>query len=243
MSPLFRRGRPEQAVPVWQPPQPAPPPVVIGDRPCSHPGCANQMGAPCAYEDRRGDLCETAWCPEHQTVIGGKAYCRRHASTVQALGEAQLGSGPVPDIDNRAPSLVNWVTDHLDERVTALLRAHATPGSNEQVTTSAVRLVRPPDGGRRWERGWKLYDHTGAIIKVSVEIEERHDPEVAVRVGRSLSAKGVPPWITHRMRGETLPEAADAAERDAFFDFFFREIEKGVIRERTERKVYKPGQA
>ena len=63
-----------------------------------------------------------------------------------------------------------------------------------------------------------MYDHTGVIVQVAVEVDESRDPEVDVKVGRNLVGRGIPPWIERRRRGiAPLSPAADAAEREGFY--------------------------
>lgn len=170
-------------------------------------------------------------------MVGGRAYCSRHSGVVAAL---ELGSAPVPDVDSRAASLATWVIHSMDVAVGRLLLGVAAPGSTEAVGEVPVHLVRPPEGGRRWEGGWQLYDHTGALVKVTIAVSEATDPEVQVRVGRGLVARGVPPWITHRLRGEVIDEHTDARERREYFGFFEEHIREAVQLEREVRLVYQP---
>jgi hypothetical protein len=199
---------------------------------CSRAGCANLALATCAYVDRRGAECGTAWCWDHHRVLDGHAYCARHVHTLEGLEHDDLSGGPLPDVRNRAPSLVGWMAASLDSRITALLETRLAPGSAEHVSGSAVRLIRSADGLRRWERSWRIADHTGVHMTVSIEIEEPRDPEVHVRVDREVVARGIPPWIARRLRGLQLAPDADAREREAFFSAVFGRIEHEVLRER-----------
>src|SRR5579863_1437905 len=95
------------------PPEPPPllpptPPVVSGDADrCSYQGCPAAAIAPCSYVDRRQRPCPTAWCSDHQHIAFGASYCRRHAGIIEAVG-MDHAHVPLPDLDNRAPSLANW---------------------------------------------------------------------------------------------------------------------------------------
>jgi hypothetical protein len=153
-------------------------------------------------------------------MVEGRVFCRRHARLFASAmtGEFQVGQ-TLPDLDNRSPSLADWVGDALEPRVLDLLWCLCRPGSNDQVAAEALRVVHPTSGGaRRWIRTWKIYDHTGVIVQVTVEVDESRDPEVDVKVGRDLVGRGVPPWIERRHRG--LPQLSppdDAEERERFY--------------------------
>jgi hypothetical protein len=199
---------------------PAGPRPVRGTLACSEYACTRNDGAACAYVDRRGHRCPTAWCPDHQLLVDGRAFCRRHARLITAASadEFQMGQA-LPDLDNRSPSLADYVGDALEPRVLQLLESLCRPGTNDQVTAEPLRVVHPTSGGaRRWVRGWKLFDHTGITVQVAVEADESRDPEVCVKVGRSQVGQGVPPWIVRRRQVvPPLPPAEDAAERERFY--------------------------
>jgi hypothetical protein len=153
-------------------------------------------------------------------VVEGQAFCRRHARIFAAAmgGEFQMGQA-LPDLDNRSPSLADYVGDVLEPAVLQLLQSLCRPGSNDQVAAEPLRVVHPTSGGaRRWDRSWKIFDHTGVIVQVVVEVDESRDPEVVVKVGRNQVGQGVPPWIARRRQGlPALPPAQDAEERERFY--------------------------
>lgn len=233
MSLLHRHQPQPGAAPAFIPQPAYQPQPMMGTLQCSSPGCQNQTGVQCAYVDRRGRPCNTAWCPEHQAMMNGAPYCRRHARLHGAIPAGSfLADRGLPDVDNRAPSLVNWIGDALDPSLMALLESLRRPGTADEVGTEPVHHVRPADGRLRWDRAWKLFDHTGILAKVTVEIEEARDPEVDVRVGRQLVVSTVPPWIARRRRGEpALDEAADHAEREQFYRDIYEKIVPLVVSE------------
>lgn len=205
---LFRRDDPATV-----PTATAAPDLEPGTLPCSHTSCSATTGAACAYVDRRSRPCPTAWCPDHRATVEGRTYCRRHAGIVAALaGDARV---PLPDLENRAPSLVEWVGRDLDAAVQdALARRH----SRERLVVEPVRLVfLGPERLRVWERTWKLCAHTGFAAKVAIQVEEDHDTDVVVKVGPTAVARLTPPWIEHRRRGEIPTPEDDAARRGAFY--------------------------
>lgn len=212
--PFWKKG---DVVPA-SPAAPTPRPVLRGYLPCSERGCPNHDAVACAYVDRRGQVCPTAWCPAHQVVLNGAPFCRRHGRLSSGVDEFQTETLR-PDINNRSPSLVDFVADALEPRVVAQLQSLCRPGSNDQVAEERLRWVRPQGGGaRRWDRGWKVYDHTGVIVKVTIEVDEGSDPEVGVRVGLITVAQAIPPWIDRRRRGlPALPADEDARVRESFY--------------------------
>ena len=80
----------------------------------------------------------------------------------------------------------------------------------------------------RWERGWRLVEATGVVIKVTLFVEQHNDSNVTVRVGSESVAEGVPPWIQHRERGETVPPSVDQSERRLFYRFIEENITASV---------------
>jgi len=225
---LFRRGEPAQPAAAAQ----------LGTLPCSQWQCHEATGLPCTYVDRRRRRCSTAWCPEHRDVVDDRVYCRRHAGIVRALSPIQE-STPLPNIDNRAPSLVDWIARDIDDDVRAALRATPFASEASELVTDPVRLVFV--GGERqraWERSWRLADHMGVAIKVTVSVEERNDTEVLIRVGQNLAARMVPPWIEQRQRGEQLSPEEDAAARRRFHESIATAVIEALAREHRVREEH-----
>ncbi|HXA27331.1 MAG TPA: hypothetical protein VN193_01170 [Candidatus Angelobacter sp.] len=196
-------------------PDAAPEPVV-GTRPCSERDCPNQTGEPCGYVDRRSRTCGTAWCPDHQSLLGGVVYCRRHAGVVRALqGQSQA---VMPDLENRAPSLCNWVGRDVEQVIQEIVTGYRSELGTDRLIADPVSLVfLGPERARVWERSWKLVDHTGWSLRVALEVDELRDTEVAVRVGRNIVARMTPPWIDARRRGEVVAPDVDAEQRAEFY--------------------------
>lgn len=124
----------------------------------------------------------------------------------------------MPDVDNRAPSLVNWVVRDLDAFVAATLVQSAVPGETF-VREPAVSSHAERTGGRRYERGWKLVDHTGVRLLVAVQVLEADDITIRVRAGSDVVAEGVPPWIERRRRGLEVSAEVDRTQRTLFYSF------------------------
>jgi hypothetical protein len=154
---------------------------------------------PCAYVDRRGRGCGAAFCPAHMANIGGRPYCRRHAGVVRGLAKRTLETEQGTEIDNRAPSLAEWMGNEVDEDLQRLLGEMRGP--NVQLVLSAEPLALISQGtprARSWERTWKLSSHTGIVIKIALLVDEADDSEVQARVDSELVFRGVPPWVARR---------------------------------------------
>jgi hypothetical protein len=220
--PLFRR-RPAEA---------APPPPPLGTLPCSEHGCNNATAITCAYRDRRSRPCPMAFCPSHWSMVGERVYCRRHASTIVALGR-NTEAGAMPDLENRGPSLVNFVANKIGPEVEALLRATAHQGETVQ-SESEVSVMLDHERRRRWGRSWKLLEPTGLSLKVSLSVTEGEDEaRIDVRVNSNVVARGVPPWIARRRAGVRVDSQVDADQRELFHRFLINQIAEAVAKQRS----------
>ena len=108
---------------------------------------------------------------ERGVSIDHAFYCRRHAGVVRAVGSQTTPGSGLPDLDNRAPSLVNWIARDLDANVRQLLAASAGRGESI-IADDTVRVVRDFNRNARWEQSWRLVDHTGLILKVTIQVLE-----------------------------------------------------------------------
>jgi hypothetical protein len=185
--------------------------------------------------DRRGHDCRTAWCPDHRLVIDGRVYCRRHAGVVSALPVGYVGhTAPMPDLETRAPSLVSWVAREVDADIRQLLLAEL-PDERGRLVMDPVYLVFVGcDRRRAWERAWKLVDHSGQSLRISLLVEECADAEVAVRVNTAILDRLAPPWIVQRLHGTMPPPEVDGQRRK---DFNRRLL--GIVRRGMEREGYR----
>lgn len=199
---------------------------------CTLRGCTNEGAQLCAYRDRRGRACTAAFCSAHSVQFSGISYCRRHAGTVQAIGELAKDPNGFPDLNDRAPSLVNWISRDLDQSVRRLLGRAARSGESVIVDES-VRLAHDPARKARWERAWRIVEHTGLVLKVTVHVSEENDSLVHVRVGTEMVADGVPPWIARRREGQEVEAAIDISQRQLFYRFLEENISAAVIRFRA----------
>lgn len=187
--------------------------------PCSKKGCTGASRVACDYRDRRGKACPTVWCPDHIVAIGSWHFCRRHARLSQALRPVGFrGELPAPDLDNRSPSLAAYLGEALDPLVRRLLDEIIRPENGESIGEDPLALVVPRTGSRRWARGWKLYDNTGPLLRIGVEVEEDKDPECAVRLNGRVILRCVPPWIEARRSGVKAGATADGLPRADFYN-------------------------
>jgi hypothetical protein len=230
MTQFFRRTRTENTPSPAT--NPAANPASASGVPCTLTGCTNENAALCTYLDGRGRACQAAYCPEHGASIDGAFYCRRHAGVVRAIGSVATPGSGLPDLDNRAPSLVNWIARDLDANVRRLLAASAGRGESV-IADETVRVVRDFNRNARWEQSWRLVDHTGLILKVTVQVLEENDSLVRVHVGSGVIADGVPPWIVRRSEDGDM--TTDDEKRQKFYQWLDESIFMAVDRFRTER--------
>jgi hypothetical protein len=203
---------------------------------CTMRGCANHTAQLCAYRDRRERSCTATICPAHSISLGGVVYCRRHAGTVQAIGELAMDQSGHPDIDDRAPSLVDWIGRDIDKDIRTLLARAARPGESV-IADDAARLAHDFLRNARWERSWRLVEHTGPILNVTLHVAEDNDSLVHVRVGTETVADGVPPWIARRREGQDVEAAIDISQRRLFYRYLEETISEAVarFRDRSDR--------
>jgi hypothetical protein len=169
-------------------------------------------------------------------VIEGVPYCRRHASTVRAIGPLASDPNGRPDVNDRTPSLVNWISRELDGHIRAQLEATAREGESVLVD-DAVHLSRDSNRNLRWEKSWRLVENTGLVLKISINVSEENDALVRINVGSEMVADGIPPWIARRRVGEDVDVAIDVAQRQLFYQYLEESIASAVaeFRAGTER--------
>jgi hypothetical protein len=178
----------------------------------------------CAYVDGRGRSCETAWCHRHLRAVGEAGYCRRHASTVAALGGKAKDPRALPAVDHRGASLVNWICTEGHAALQGAVASALMPGE-VIFEDRTVNVVRQSDGSRRWERGWRIGDRTGLTSKVLVCVEESDDALVLLAIDDQVVAVAVPPWITRRRAHQAVTPALDANDRSQFYGFLLGHIQ------------------
>jgi hypothetical protein len=203
---------------------------VVGAEDCTQKGCGRHSAVHCSYTDRRGRSCGTAWCQEHRELVEGMVYCRRHASTMTALGGRAIVPSSLPDVDFRGASLVQWVARDMNRDVRVLLESHATRGDT-LIADQNVSGISDREKGRRWERGWRLLGNSGLKLKIAVYVREDDDATVYVQINGVCVLQGIPPWIARRRRGALASDQADAAERGLFYSFLNEKITLAATRQ------------
>ena len=198
---------------------------------CREGGCSTPGSLRCAYVDSRGHACATRWCHRHLRMVGSTGYCRRHASTVAALGGKAHDPRALPFVDYRGASLVNWVCTEGHEALRGAVAAGLRRGE-VIFDDRTVNVVRLANGSRRWEQGWRIGDRTGLTGRVQICVDEGDDALISVEVGTSVVAVAVPPWITRRRAKQEVSPRLDASDRAQFYGFLIRQIRHGMAARR-----------
>ncbi|MGA7989503.1 MAG: hypothetical protein WCB51_14030 [Candidatus Dormiibacterota bacterium] len=172
-------------------------------------------------------------------TVAGVTYCRRHAGTVQAIGELAKNPSGLPDITDRGPGLINWIARDLDKDIRRLLAKTVRPGESVIVDDS-VRLAHDHWRRSRWERSWRIVEHTGPVLAVTVQMSEDDRSRVFVRVGAEMVADSVPPWIARRSQGVEVEAAIDISQRQLFYQLLEENITAAVIRFRAREDSVAP---
>lgn len=160
-------------------------------------------------------------------------YCRRHAGIIEALGpkHAELA---LPDLDNRAPSLANWVGRDLDAAIRTLL-ATGFPSQTMNVT-SIVSGGSPRD--RSWGRSWKVISQLGVDCSVGVVVLEADDSVVRVAYDGKEILAVTPPWIELRRQGLVLDAVTDREQRSGFYVGILVALEDAVMAAKQRRNPW-----
>lgn len=186
--PLFRRSQP----PVVQAPQPLPEPpaaataVPEGDLPCAREACDSTTAVPCRYTDRRGHRCDIALCREHRHDAGSRPLCPRHAAILAAIRAGSLLASPLPDVGNRAPSVLAAAASKLDSEFSALLTHNSGGG---QLIRNPGRLTFTSDRHRTWTQRWSVASHRGPEFTLQLAVSEAAPHELVVNLdGRPVTS-------------------------------------------------------
>jgi hypothetical protein len=120
----------------------------------------------------------------------------------------------LPDIDNRAPSLLEYMARRLHAGAVELLQQEGAqrPGSAITVDSLHATMAGTPRV-RGWEHRWRLLDHTGPLSTVGLRVDEERDSVVQVKVDGNVVHTAEPPWIAERGTGS---EEGDSARRELF---------------------------
>ena len=180
---------------------------------CTEKGCSAGATNVCSYTDRNGRSCGTAWCEAHVRLLGGEAYCRRHASTLAALrtlGTPIDENAQLPALDNRGASLLRWMAKDLDATIRELLTQRA-PAFGDDL--SARGSTQTESGRSIWTWNWKD-DRSGMV---TLAVDEARDDTVDVLVNGTKVFSEKPPWVNHHQKGEfNVDPIMDSHERQAY---------------------------
>ena len=223
---------------------PPPPPPIQGFEPFTEVAGTPIAALQCAYVDAHEVQCPARVRISMAQPGTGAVYCRRHASALNAIYGLSIPSSvtsavggelQIPDLHDRSPALVDWVTRDLHAHVTDLL-GQAARGLGGHVVVEPVRPTIDRVGAgrsRRWQRDWKLIDHTGVLLRVSICVDRRRDSEVVVVVDGQEMARVVPPWIADRLD----PQARSVAARGGFYEVLLQAVREGIDRSLALRGV------
>jgi len=184
---LHRQAFTDLSVTQPEPPSPLSVHTALGTRPCNGIGCASQIGIACAYVDRRGRPCPTAWCPNHRTVFEDTVYCALHGATLTGL-HWDFGDSPHPDVDNRVPALVAWISRVAEDDIVATLQSICRARNEVLVRDPVRRVFLGPQRDRSWERAWKTCSAFGVATRVVIAVEEANPNLVLAKVNSKIVA-------------------------------------------------------
>ncbi len=190
MSPLFHRT-PSSSIPQH------------GPFHCTQYGCTATDAAQCTYVDREGNACASAWCPAHQVLAHGSAFCRRHANTVLALSpEHPVPSWQLPAVDDRMPSLIHWIAQSISPDVRRSLSGHHL--FHDHIESTPVLHVREGDGHFHWEKSWTAHHSHGTSTAVVLSVRDDRPTTLVCRVQDEVVYRSVPPWISVEEGGSSV---------------------------------------
>lgn len=232
---LFSRraeGERLAAVPETPAEPPAPPPPDLRTLPgtlyCSARLCSEETGIPCAYVDRRQRQCPTAWCPEHRHILENAVYCPAHAGLLSGT-HSDFADSHHPDLENRVPAVVNWITREVDDPVQGMLERLADD-YGERLVVDPVRFVLVGvERTRTWERSWKMVAHHGVTLRVAVAVEEGRPTVVLGKVNSKVKLELAVPWNEEIGVGEPEESSDAASHLRVFREQLFMGLARSVL--------------
>jgi hypothetical protein len=132
----------------------------------------------------------------------------------------------LPDLDNRAPSLLEYEARQLHQAAVQMLQARGAQSLGSSIAVDALHLTLAGTPRLRgWEHRWRLFDHTGPLATVGLRVDEDTDSIVQVKVDGGVVHTAEPPWINARV---TASEEDDAAMRQAFHQGLINAMFEGL---------------
>jgi hypothetical protein len=180
----------QDEAPVIKPVEPDRPTAyaALGTERCQGMGCAALTGIRCAYIDRRGRLCPTAWCPSHRTVFDDTVYCTLHGTTMSGM-HSDFGDTQHPDLDNRLPALIAWISRTAEDDIVAALQDICRDRGEVLVSDPVRRVLLGRHREPTWERAWKTCSAVGVSARVAIAVEESEPGEVLAKVNSQVIAR------------------------------------------------------
>ena len=121
----------------------------------------------------------------------------------------------------------------MDAGIRKILREVLNEHAAETIIVEPVGYVfSVHDKAHRWERAWKLANHTGVTLKIAVDVDEANDSMVRIRVGQQSVTSVVPPWVEHHRTKQMVDPETDARERRDFYARLFDVVGKAVTSQR-----------
>ncbi len=151
---------------------------------------------------------------------------------MQAIGELAKNPSGLPDLSDRGPGLINWIARDLDKDIRTLLARTVRPGESV-IVDDTVRLKHDHWRQSRWERSWRIVEHTGPVLAVTVQMAADNKSRIHVRVGAEMVADSVPPWIARRSQGVEVEAAIDISQRQLFYQMLEDNISAAIVRFRA----------
>ena len=210
-----------------------------GDQYCSARGCSEQSGVACAYIDRRERSCPTAWCAEHRQVTHDQIYCPMHARLLDGTHN-DFSDSTHPDLENRAPAVVNWAAREMQEDVDSIVEGIARD-LEETLVVDPVRFVLfGVERVRTWDRSWKTVTIHGHSFRAAIAVEEARPDVILGKVNSQVVVRIPAPWHPDHMIGiePATPEEMDRQIADFRRRMFFalaREAEAWRSKQMAER--------
>lgn len=161
--------------------------AALGTAQCRGIGCAARTGIPCAYIDRRGRLCPTAWCPSHRAVFDDAVYCTLHGAAMSGM-RSDFGDTPHPDLDNRLPALIAWISATAQDDIVAALQGICRDRGEVLVSDPVRRVLLGTHRAPTWERAWKTCSAVGIGARVAIAVAEAAPDEVLAKVNSQVIA-------------------------------------------------------
>jgi hypothetical protein len=208
-----RHSTPHEHVAATDPGPPDPPGVhvALGSEQCNGMGCAARTGLPCAYVDRRGRACPTAWCPSHRLVFQDAVYCTLHGTAVSGM-HSEYGEAAHPDLDNPLPAMITWISRAAEDDIVDILQGICRD-RGEVLVGDPVRMVLLGTPRRpTWERAWKTCSSVGVGARVAIAVEEEQPREALIKVNSQVIARLTAPEDDD-LAAEPTPEVVELLVR------------------------------